>query len=278
MQSALARLTNAGVEDPLREARILLGISTGLSREEILRGLDQPLSQDQLTTFDAFITRRENREPLAYIRGTQEFYGREFRVNPSVLIPRPETELLVDFALAKIHGTESVAVIDACTGSGCVGISIAAEFASCNVLCTDISQLALDVAQENATVLGIANQCQFVLADGLSPFPIRSADIIVANPPYISEDEVEKLQPEVSQFEPRIALSGGQTGFEIIERLVTDATRVCRDGAWFALEIGIGQDEQVAQLLVIAGFSNVNIENDLAGIQRVVSGQLFERK
>ena len=278
LQCASVRLRSAGIESPQIEARLLLQLAIEVNREALYRGLDAPLTQEQSGKFEDLLLRRLTREPLAYIRGSQEFYGRSFLVNKHVLIPRPESELLVDFVISKSLRHNHPTVIDVCTGSGCIGISIAAELPECSVICSDISSCAIETAKANAELNGVSDKCRFQIADGLAFAKLDSVDIIVSNPPYISKSDVDDLQPEVSKFEPFIALSGGETGYEIIADLIPEAIRVLKCDGWFAMEVGLGQAGNVSFMMSKAGFSNVNLENDLAGIPRIVAGQLVGRK
>ena len=266
----------AGIESPIIDARLLLQIATGFDRVTILRGLDSPLSADHHAKFEEILTRRIQREPLAYIRGTQEFYGREFQVSSSVLIPRPETELLVDFAKGKLRDFPSQTVLDIGTGSGCIGISVALEVKGCRVICIDISPAALIVARQNGSLLGEETCCDFLLENGLTNRLANTADIILTNPPYIREGEIDLLQPEVSLFEPRLALSGGDDSYRIIREFVRDAAVVLKSGGWLAMEIGIGQAETVQNLIKDAGFNHTEVEPDLAGIPRMAVGQIMK--
>ena len=215
------------------------------------------------------MARRIQREPLAYIVGQQEFWGLPFEVSPAVLIPRSETELIVEVVLELCpHVNGIVTVADLCTGSGNVAVAIATERPAARITATDISQVALDVARQNARRLGVAGRIDFRctdLLDGLQgPF-----DVITCNPPYVAERDRPGLQPEVRDHEPDVALFGGSDGFHLVERLVRNAAGYLRPGGHLLFEFGLGQDERVESLVAdTADLRLVELRRDLQGIAR----------
>jgi len=237
------------------------------------------LTSTEAADFDAAMLRREGREPLPYILGVQEFYGRPFHVNPAVLIPRPETELLVEWTLKRLVGIANPRIVDVGVGSGCIAITLAAERPDASVYGTDISPEAIAVATSNADALGVDDRVTFHLGDLLTPI---SQDVrfhaIVSNPPYVSEQELVGLQPEVRDFEPRLALSGqggasGDLGIALYPRLFHQAYPLLESGGWVLVEVGLGQAKAVVDSAAGAGFVDVEVVDDLAGIPRVVMGR-----
>jgi release factor glutamine methyltransferase len=219
--------------------------------------------------YDALVARRAAREPAAYITGLKEFWGLELEVSPAVLIPRPETELIVETATELFREwTDPLAVADAGTGSGCLAVALARELPSASIVATDISRDALEVAQRNAVVHGVANRIRFTHADLLEgidgPF-----DLIVCNPPYVRSGDRPALQPEVRDYEPSVALYGGASGFEVVAALVRQAVpRLCPAGS-LVFEFGLGQDEAVESLLASTpGLTLLDLRRDLQGIAR----------
>lgn len=224
--------------------------------------------------FDARVARRVRREPMAYIRGTQEFYGREFLVGPGVLIPRPETELLVDEAKAAAMGRRTPRIADIGTGSGCLAVTLALELPSAQVTATDISADALTIARGNAEAHGVASRIAFVEASYLTgiagPF-----DLIVSNPPYVRAIDEPSLSPEVRDHEPREALYGGEDGLRDIRAIAQAATTALKPGGVLVMEIGFGQATAVAAVLTAVGLGGeVTIRRDLQGIPRVAVAQV----
>lgn len=219
--------------------------------------------------FDSLVARRVAREPLPYIVGHREFWGLDFEVSPAVLIPRPDTELLVELALELFPArAECLFVADAGTGCGCLAVAIASERPNARVTATDISEAALAVARRNATRHGVADRITFVPGDLLSPVTER-CDLIVANPPYVAERSRPGLQPEVRDYEPDVALFGGADGLHLIERLIGQAPSRLREGGYLAFEFGCGQDADIERLLSAgAGLDLVELRRDFQGIAR----------
>jgi release factor glutamine methyltransferase len=262
-RQAADRLEDAGLPDARFEAELLTREAAGLSRADF--HLDPALAPESSRLLETWIERRTaSREPLAYITGHREFFGRDFAVGPGVLVPRPETELLVDLALAELSLAPDATVIDVGTGSGVVAVSIAAETPGSWVIATDVSPDALTLARTNGA--RYAPSVEFVLADLLGG--VRRADVVLANLPYIPTWEIEALEPEVSKWEPRVALDGGADGMALIHRLVDDCAARLRPRL-LALEVGFGQAAPLCSELVKRGLSPTVVK-DLSGIDRVV--------
>ncbi len=259
----------AGIEDPAIEAELLVRHAANLSRVEYFRG--EPIPPEREHAIDDAVQRRLAREPNAYITGSQEFFGRQFTVGPAVLIPRPETEMLVDLALTEPLAPGAV-VADIGTGSGCIAVSIAVERAALRVIGVDVSASALCIARRNAA----ANFAPVSFVRGNVSQALARADVILANLPYIPSADIATLQPEVREWEPRQALDGGPDGLDLIRELVLDcATRL--HPRLLAMEVGAGQADAVAAMLRV-GLSDtptpqpatVSVLRDFAGIPRVV--------
>jgi release factor glutamine methyltransferase len=271
---ARARLEQASIprEEASLDAELLARDVLGCDRAAWITRQHEPAPQFFEAPYEFLVARRERREPMAYIRGRQEFYGRDFVVTPDVLIPRPETELLIDEALLLLPAlgfSRSLRVIDIGTGSGCIAITLALEFPEAEYFATDVSPAALDVARNNAARLNAAGRITFVqgsLLGGVS----GPCNLIVSNPPYVAEQDRPSLQAEVAQYEPAAALFGGPDGLAIIRQIVHAAEPALEDDGTLLLEIGAGQLDQVA---AIAGETErlalVRSRADLQGIPRV---------
>jgi release factor glutamine methyltransferase len=262
-----------GLETPRLDAELLLGQAIGIERLRILIEPERPLSADELSKYRELIKRRRAREPLAYLRGDREFYGRPFLVTKDVLIPRPDTETLVEVALARTKARYAYGrALDLCTGSGCVAITFAKERPQWRVTATDVSEAALAVARKNAERLGLVWNFRMIRGDLFAPIADERFELITANPPYIPDAEVETLQPEVRVFEPRLALAGGVDGLDLVRRIVNEAPAHLVAGGTLAMEIMAGTGAEVMALFEAGGFTDVALARDYAGRDRVVSG------
>jgi release factor glutamine methyltransferase len=263
-----------GIESPRLDAEVLLAHALNTTRMKLILDAHRPLSPDELGRFRAFVKRRRAHEPVAYLRGEREFFGRVFKVDARVLVPRPDTETLVDVALARTaHCSLSMRALDLCTGSGCVAITLARQRPTSRVHATDISDAALAVARENALRLGAYN-VSFSRGDLFTGLErLRGAcDIITANPPYIPSAEIATLASDVKDFEPRLALDGGADGLAIVRGIVRDAPAFLTEGGTLAVEVGAGEAPEVVSLFEARGFERVTATRDLARIERVVDG------
>ena len=277
-----ARLLRAGIEQAGRETGWLLEHALHMTQLELRLNKSQQVEGERLQCAQHMLARRAKREPLQYLLGTQEFCGIEFEVGPSVLIPRPETEGLVEAAV-RCAGMQSAAgrrpiVADVGTGSGCIAVSLARRLPLAVLYATDRSAEALRVARRNAERQGVAGQVTFLEGDLLKPLDARGlagqVDLVVSNPPYIAEREWDALQPEVRLFEPRMALAGGEDGLAVYRRLVQEAVDLLNAAGWLIVEVGQGQAESVRALIETTGrYGTVDVRLDQAGIARVVSVQ-----
>lgn len=270
-------LTRRGLNDsPRLDVELLLAHALGVDRVKLIIDSQRPLADEELSRFRGLVLRRRKHEPIAYILGEREFYGLRFSVNRHVLIPRPDTETLVNVALARtqrlsLHGR----ALDVCTGSGCVAIAFAKERPTWQVTGSDLSPEALEVARHNAWRLGANWNLDFRQGDLLEGIEREAGfDLIMANPPYVPDAEVPTLSPDIKHHEPAAALCGGPDGLALIRRLVKAAPGLLAAGGLLAIEVGAGQAPRVAKGLLSYGFSQVEQERDYAGIERIVSGRL----
>lgn len=270
---AIRRLTAAGIDSARMEAQLLLAQVMHTTRAAIIAEIFPEPTAEERAEFTRLVSEREKRVPLAYLRGTQDFYGLTFRVSPAVLIPRPETELLVEFALSLLPTNDTPMIADVGTGSGCISIAILANCPAAQGIAFDISAKALATAYENAVTNGVTARLKFVQGDLLTAAGY-GFDVVVSNPPYIPTYEIETLQPEVRDYEPRLALDGGDDGLTTFRRIIADAKRVLKPGGWLAMEAAQGQTAAVAQLLLEAGYNSVETRPDLAKIERIAIGRL----
>jgi len=260
-----------GIATARLDAELLLAHVLKSDRLGLYLRYDQPLNADELTAVRALVKRRAQREPIAYLIGRREFYGLNFRVDHRALVPRPETELLVERTLAMLPVDRPQEVCEVGAGSGCVAISLAVHAAPWRITAVDCSDEALALAADNATAHAVEERVRLVAGDLFAeqdgPF-----DAVVSNPPYIPTEEIARTMPEVALFEPAVALDGGADGLRLIHRLANDAHRVLRPGGRLLLECGAGQAERVKQLFRESGqYLEIQTHRDLAGIERVVS-------
>ncbi len=274
LASGRSRLSEAGLSDAGLEAEVLLRHVLGRTREAILASLNDDFGADAACRYEQLLGRRLHHEPTAYITGHREFFGLDFEVTPATLIPRPETELLVEAAIevAKPRGRirRGPVVADIGTGSGAIAIAIALNVARSDVYGVDLSAEALAVAQRNAGRHAVDNRVLLYRGDLLAPLP-EYVDVLVANLPYVPTAEWQRLAPEIRDHEPRAALDGGAGGLDVIGALLLDAPHFLRPGACVCLEFGFGQSEAVGALAAQAfpGYA-IEIRKDLAGIDRVL--------
>ncbi|NJD90165.1 MAG: peptide chain release factor N(5)-glutamine methyltransferase [Geobacter sp.] len=264
-------LANKGVENARLEAEWLLCEALALDRVGLYLNFDTPLSDAELASFRQMVARRAKREPLQHILGTQEFMGLEFKVSPAVLIPRHDTETLLQEALRV--APQAATALDIGSGSGCVAIALAKNLAGAAVISVDIAADALELAAQNAALNGV--QVDFRHGSMFEPVQGESFDLIVSNPPYIPTADLAGLEPEVRDFEPRTALDGGVDGLNFYRQIVAQAPEHLSPRGWLLVEVGIGQDGQVKELFASAGFSAIFTAKDPGGIERVVGGQII---
>lgn len=273
LNRSVSYLVSAGVDTPRLDAELLLCKATGLDRLGLYVNFDRPMKEDELASLRPLLRRRRGREPVGYITGGREFYGRRFEVGRGVFIPRPETEVLVEEALglARSGGRDGLRILDIGTGSGAIGLTLSIELPGSEVVAVDASAEAAAFARRNAALLGVDGRVSIIAADLLSA--VREGalfDIIVSNPPYIPSGEISALEPEVSRHEPRVALDGGRDGLAVFSRLVFAACRRLAPGGRLVVEIGAGQAAAAGRVLAGCNFSVLKIKKDYSGIERVV--------
>jgi len=264
-----------GLDSPRLDAELLLARALSSTRIQLIVDAKRPLSAEELGAYRELVKRRRAREPIAYILGEREFYGRSFRVDRRVLIPRPDTEALVDVALDRTRSASmSMRALDLCTGSACVAVALARERPTSFVVAVDASDGAVAVARDNALRLGAYNVA--VRHGDLFGALKQSCrfDLVTANPPYIPAGDIATLEPEVRDYEPRLALDGGDDGLAIVRRVVAEAPAHLVDAGVLAVEVCAGEARAVAELFARAGFADVELRRDYARIERVVSGVL----
>ncbi|WP_209425909.1 peptide chain release factor N(5)-glutamine methyltransferase [Pararhodobacter sp. SW119] len=265
LPSAIALLRSAGVDDPARDARRLLAHALGLPADRLTLHLDDALSAPAQARFDAALAARAARQPVSQIIGQRLFWGRAFAVTPDVLDPRPETEVLIASALASPFSR----VLDLGTGTGAILLTLLAERPQAVGMGVDISDAALKIASENARALGVADRCELVPSDWFASVE-GEFDLIVANPPYLSTEELETLAPETRTWEPELALLGGADGLDAYRRIVEGAATHLAPGGRLIMEIGPTQGAPVMALLETAGFAGLICLPDFDGRDRVV--------
>ena len=303
LRSATQWLRASGSRSPRLDAELLLATALGVDRAELFRTPERVLTGVEERRFDGYLVRRQAREPVAYIRGRRAFRALELEVTPAVLIPRPETETLVDVALEALAAVPASAgrqaqaapgagpggaaapghyeplALDVGTGSGCIALALAAENPFVRLVAVDVSEAAVEVARRNAARLGLGGRVDVRHGDLLADLPARARfDLIVSNPPYIPEAEYRTLEPNVRDYEPRLALHGGEDGLDVYRRLIPAAAARLRPGGVLAVEVGAGQAAAVRALFAAAGAFETALERaDLAGIPRVVFARLATR-
>jgi release factor glutamine methyltransferase len=271
LAAARVRLEAAGLlpSEAALDAEVLARHVLGWDRASLLtRGRD-PEPDDFQPAFDRLVSRRAAREPVAHIIGLREFWGLDFEITPDTLIPRPESELIVEAALQFAGAHPCRHVIDVGTGSGCLAVAIAHALAEVRVTAVDTSEAALTVARRNAARHGVADRVSFVHGSVLEPVT-GTADLIVSNPPYVPDSDAAHMQPDVVGYEPRTALFGGPTGLEIVRQLFTDAVDHLADHGALVVEFGFGQADRIAHLAEQTGWRVVAVRDDLQGIPRTV--------
>jgi release factor glutamine methyltransferase len=269
LQWATEDFSSRGVESPRLDAELLVAHALRLDRVGLYLDLNRPLLEEERAAIRPLVARRRGREPVAYILGHKDFYGRRFSVTPQVLIPRPDTETLVEHALDCIPIDAPCNVLDVGTGSGAIAITIAAERPLARVHATDKSASALAVAAGNAEAHGVATRVRFEHTDLVAAG--ARYDVIVSNPPYVSSGELATLQAEVRSYEPTMALDGGQDGLDVVRALLRAAESVTQAGAQLLVEVGLGQAAEVMRLAASkAAWREVTVYRDLNRVDRVV--------
>lgn len=272
LRDAAARLSAAGVGSPRLDAELLLRHVLGWNAARLIASPHDTVSSSAAAEYAALVDQRATRRPLQHLTGVQAFWKHEFVVTPDVLVPRPETEILVEGALDLLAGRDAPVVVDVGTGSGCIAVSLALERADADVWALDVSPAALQVAAENAEWLGASERVHFVLSDLLAEVGHLAGrvDLVVSNPPYVDPSEIPGLEPEVRDHDPRSALHAPEGRKSLYARLAREAAGVLRPDGALAVEMGAGMENDVRRALQDAGLRLTATLNDLAGIPRVV--------
>lgn len=281
LKSASEKLRIAGIANDVLDAQTLLAHGLGKDRTYLIIHFNEEVSASRLSDYDALIARRCTGEPLQYITGHQEFFGLEFDVTPAVLIPRPETELIVEETIRltqqrlKTQPDWQPVIIDVGTGSGCIAVSLARELGemcdAVRIIAVDLSADALDLAQHNALRHGLSGSIEFRRMDLLSDFPKELlADFILSNPPYVAADEMPTLQREVRDYEPHLALTDFADGLQFYRRLLADAPSRLHPQGWLLCEMGFGQSEKILSLITHEIWNKPHLLKDLQGIARTL--------
>ncbi len=279
MKFAIDHLQKLGFDEARLTVELLLAHALGCQRIQLYTNFDQPLSKDELARFRALYERRLIHEPVQYIVGSTNFMGLHLRVDPAVLIPRPETETLVEQAMLVCQDTEkerTVSIIELGAGSGNIAIALAKFVKNATIVSIDSSAEAIEVARENAIRQNVGSSIEFTLMDMFEPVDqllLRRFDVLVSNPPYVSAEDWETLPTEVRRYEPKNALTDFKDGYEFYQRIVELAPYVLKNGGAVLVEVGYGQSKKVSDMMRKAGFTDVVSLPDLQGIQRVVRGR-----
>ena len=274
LKNAAAKLRDAGVAQPEREAASLLIFVLERDRTFLIAHNEYELTAEESRSYESCIARRRKREPFQHIVGKQEFYGLDFEVSPDVLIPRPETELLVEAAIEILNGKDGVRILEIGTGSGCIVVSILHNVPTATATAVDISLKALDIALKNADRHCVAESVDLLYSDIFAAIDDERFDLIVSNPPYIPAADITSLQSEVRDFDPITALTDGADGLTIIRRMIADAPRFLNENSEILIEIGFGQAAEVNEMFDQNIWCEPVFLDDLQGIARVVRARL----
>jgi len=287
LASAVERLEAADVGSPRMNAEVLLMFVLGVGRAYLYAHPECELTPEEGARYDEILAQRASRMPSQYITGHQEFWGLDFVVSPAVLIPRPETEHLVEAVLELARGVPSPRVVDVGTGSGCVALALAHELKTAEIYGVDLSDDALEVARANAARLQLEKGVRFLQSNVLAVIPredfgasretclaeFRDFDFVVSNPPYVAFSEADKVQKSVFEFEPRLAVFAGENGLDVIRPLTKQAHEALKPGGWLMLEIGYSMRDAVVNLLSPTMWDDIRVVPDLQGISRVVGAR-----
>jgi release factor glutamine methyltransferase len=276
VDAAYELLVANGVPSPRLNAELLLMFVLARERAYLFAHPERELSSEEQYRYDQVIRERARGCPTQYITGHQEFWGLDLLVSPAVLIPRPETEHVVETVLELVKQFDPdpprrLRMVDVGTGSGCIALAVVSELPQADVHAGDISDEALEMARINAARLGLDQRVHFRKSDLLTAFPRDTFDFVVSNPPYVGESEADKVQKQVRDFEPRIAVFSGKEGTDIYRRLIPQAREVLKPGGWFVAEIGFSAEEKVKELL--GGWVDIQVTADLQGIPRVIAAR-----
>ena len=274
MRHAEGLLREAGIDTPELDARLLTGAALGMTREHMLIHATARLNQPQVARVFGFVARRVAREPVSRILGRREFWSLDFTLSPATLDPRPDSETVVEEALAGVADRQaSLSVLDLGTGTGCLLLAVLSELPKATGLGIDRSEEAVETASANARRLGLGRRARFSAGDWTSGIGERF-DLVISNPPYIPDADTGTLEPEVTRFDPPAALAGGADGLDAYRTIVAQIPGVLKPGGRIIFEVGFGQSADVSALLGAAGFGRIGVRKDLGGVERVVFGHL----
>ncbi|MBI2679069.1 MAG: peptide chain release factor N(5)-glutamine methyltransferase [Candidatus Koribacter versatilis] len=271
LRRALRTLEQNDVGSARMNAETLLMFVLGCDRAYLYAHPERKLTGDEENRYNATITERATGKPAQYITGHQEFWGLDFIVSPAVLIPRPETEHVIETVLELARAQSFARIADVGTGSGCIAVALAKEFPVANISAVDISPAALEIARANAARHQVEKQIAFGESDLLAALPKELFDLVVSNPPYVGESEADKVQKQVREFEPKVAVFSGIEGMDIYRRLIPQARAALTPGGWLVMEMGYSVEQSVRGLL--AGWENIRVTYDLQGIPRVIAAR-----
>ncbi len=267
-------LAKKEIDSPRINAELFLASILNCKRLDLYMMYDRPLSSEEIKKYREFLKRRSSFEPLQYIIGKVEFYGLEFKIAPSVLIPRPETEILVDTVLKNTNDKVPLTILDIGTGSGNIAIAIAKNLPSAKITAIDISEKSINIAKENAAYFKLNNQVLFQVDDifKLKEENYTDYDIVVSNPPYVSKNEYLKLQNEIKNYEPDFAVTDFSDGFKYFRQIIKVAKKILKIGGILLLEMADGQVNTVKDILINNNFNNILVTKDYSGVERVIYG------
>lgn len=275
LKKATEILQESGIAEPRREAGSLLAFALGKDRTFLITRDDYELSSEEETRFQSVLERRARREPFQYITGKQEFYGLDFTVTRDVLIPRPETEMIVEAALEILKSQETARFCEVGVGSGCISAAILRHAPKSSAIGLDISEKALEIARLNAENLAVADRLELKVSDVFAALTTEKFDLIASNPPYVPREDIEYLQAEVRDFEPFTSLSDGADGLSIIEKIIKESPKFLKSGGFLLMEIGFSQSGKVERMFDRKIWQTVEFLPDLQGIPRLVKAQVI---
>ena len=277
LREASGTLHSSGIIQSRREAYLLLALALKKDKTFLIAHPEYELSGEEEKRFKKFLIRRASREPFQYIAGKQEFYGLDFAVTKDVLIPRPETELIVETAIEILRAKRNLNFCEVGIGSGCIAVSILHKVKTARAIGLDISPKALEIAAGNAATHEVSNRLELKISDVFEVLQNEKFDLIISNPPYIPSEEIENLQAEVRDFEPSIALTDGDDGLSIIEKIIVESPKFLNKEGFLLLEIGFGQADKVREIFEPEIWRVVEILPDLQGIPRMVKAQASKK-
>ena len=277
LQEATKILQNSGIAEPRREASSVLSFALKKDKTFLIAHPEYELTEKEEEIFQDFLNRRAAHEPFQYIVGKQEFYGLDFWVTPDVLIPRPETELIVEKAIEILKAKENPQFCEVGIGSGCISVAILHEVRTASAIGLDVSEKALRIAEKNAKWLGVLERLNLKVSDVFAEFNDEKFDLIVSNPPYVPSEDFSTLQAEVRDFEPQVALTDGKDGLSIIEKLIIESPEFLKSNGFLLMEIGFNQSNKVRRMFAPEIWREVDFFPDLQGIPRMIKAQIDKK-